>query len=256
MEAPARGPGFPPPVGGTMTARVLFTQFIHRLLSRRSALALVLTAALVSAVPASAAEIQDAVQEGNIAKVRELLKNDPKLASDASEYDARGFKTLRTPLHYAAYTGNTEMIELLLDYHADVNAKDMSGVTPLHLAAAEGHPEAVRLLLAAKADPNARDSKIEATPLLLATASGFRETVAILLDSKANVNAQDHVGMSALAVACGRGYKPIVIILLDHKANVNIRDKTGLTPLQLAHGAGHKDIEALLKQHGASDAVN
>ena len=39
-----------------------------------------------------------------------------------------------TPLHYAAYSSQKEVAELLIDKGADVNAKDKNGKTPLDWA--------------------------------------------------------------------------------------------------------------------------
>lgn len=39
-----------------------------------------------------------------------------------------------TPLHYAANSGHTEVVELLCDYNASVKETNQEGRTPLHLA--------------------------------------------------------------------------------------------------------------------------
>lgn len=56
-----------------------------------------------------------------------LLKHDQRLALARNSH-------LRTPLHYAAMTGNVECIEALLEAHADANCTDINGKTPLHYA--------------------------------------------------------------------------------------------------------------------------
>ena len=58
------------------------------------------------------------------------------------------YEDCRTPLHLAAFTGRTEVVRLLLERGADVNAKnEKGGETPLHNAAMNGHAEAAVLLL-------------------------------------------------------------------------------------------------------------
>jgi uncharacterized protein len=53
-----------------------------------------------------------------------------------------------TPLMLVARTGNLDAIRLLLDHHADVNAKDkLRGTTALMWATEQSHPEAVKLLI-------------------------------------------------------------------------------------------------------------
>jgi len=69
------------------------------------------------------------------------------------------------PLHEAAVRGENEIAKLLIEAHADVNARGgKNDVTPLHSAAAGGHLEMIKLLLAAGADPSARDGSMDATP--------------------------------------------------------------------------------------------
>ena len=56
------------------------------------------------------------------------------------------------PLHYAATGGHLEILNLLLEEHAFVDAESPNGTTPLMMAAHYGSPAAVKLLLEAGAD--------------------------------------------------------------------------------------------------------
>jgi len=58
-----------------------------------------------------------------------------------------------TPLHYAATHGHLEIMNLLLEQHAYVDAESPNGTTPLMMAAMYGTPSAVKLLLESGADP-------------------------------------------------------------------------------------------------------
>lgn len=58
-----------------------------------------------------------------------------------------------TPLHYAATHGHLQIMNLLLEEHAYVDAESPNGTTPLMMAAMYGTPSAVKLLLEAGADP-------------------------------------------------------------------------------------------------------
>lgn len=66
----------------------------------------------------------------------------------------------RTPLHYAAATGNLSDVRRMIEDGLDVNASDTAGWTPLHFAAA-AQPEAhdvVADLLAAGAAVDGTDA--------------------------------------------------------------------------------------------------
>ena len=61
-------------------------------------------------------------------------------------------KTGWTPLHYAATNGHLEIMSLLLENHAYIDAESPNGTTPLMMAAQYGSAAAVTLLLEAGAD--------------------------------------------------------------------------------------------------------
>ena len=59
-----------------------------------------------------------------------------------------------TVLHVASRNDNPEIVDLLVKYKADVNARDGEGYTPLHLAAIHGNIQVVQRLAEVKADFN------------------------------------------------------------------------------------------------------
>ena len=68
-----------------------------------------------------------------------------------------------TALHYAAASNSTDIINLLLERHAAINAPSPSGLTPLMLAAREGQEAAVKLLLERGADATLKDGAYHQT---------------------------------------------------------------------------------------------
>jgi ankyrin repeat protein len=77
---------------------------------------------------------------GSAAMIEKLLK----AGGDPNQLGPEG----ETPLMLVARTGNLEALRLLLDHHADVNAKDkLRGTTALMWATEQSHPEAVKLLV-------------------------------------------------------------------------------------------------------------
>ena len=122
--------------------------------------------------PEAGEEIDDAAQNGDMEKVKTLLKDNPDLVSSKDKWG-------RTPLHWAAFGGHKDVATLLLASKAEVNAKAIAGRTPLHLAAGRGHKDVVELLLACKADVNAKDNGGQ-TPLHLAAANGHKDVAELL----------------------------------------------------------------------------
>jgi ankyrin repeat protein len=73
--------------------------------------------------------------------------------------DADVNKTGWTPLHYAASGGHIEVIKLLLNHSAYIDAESPNQTTPLMMAAMYGSPQAVELLLAEGADASLKNQK-------------------------------------------------------------------------------------------------
>jgi predicted LPLAT superfamily acyltransferase len=160
-----------------------------------------------------------------------------------------------TSLMGAASSGLAETVEVvrvMLDHGADVNAKSKNDHTALMMAATGGKTNIVKVLLVAGADVNARDKR-GSTALMAAASLGYASTVEALLTAGADVNAQDQVGETALMKAAGGVRVPIVQILLASGADVNAKSKNGSTALTLAKRKGSAEVVKILKNAGATD---
>ena len=102
--------------------------------------------------------LESTILAGDIKQVRHSLES----GTDANQpiSDERG----GYPLHFAVNSG-VEIIQMLIDYGADMNVKDAKGRTPLHIVAT-GRPsiEKMELLIEHGADVNAVDDEGK-TPL-------------------------------------------------------------------------------------------
>ncbi|KAH0556821.1 hypothetical protein GP486_005389 [Trichoglossum hirsutum] len=153
----------------------------------------------------------------------------------------------RTCLHYASTYGQWDVVRLLLEHNADVNAKDNSRRTALHMAAQNGHTAVVQQLLEHKADINAKDTHDGGTALHMAVRYGHEAVVQLLIEHKANINVKDNWGRMALHMAAQGGHAAVVQQLLEHKADVNAKDNKGRTALYMAAQKGDEAVVRLLQ---------
>lgn len=189
-------------------------------------------------------EIHDAARNGDLVRVKALLKNNPDLVFSK---DTNGC----TPLLIALSTDHEDVAKWLLSSGADVNARDNRGETPLYFAAA-GSRDLVKLLLANKADVNAQDNNGD-TPLHEAAYTINKDTAELLIAHKADVNAKDNYGDTPLLMAAINDPTDVAELLLANKADVNARDKGGWTPLRLAASNDNNDMVKLLRRHGGHE---
>jgi Ankyrin repeats (3 copies)/Ankyrin repeats (many copies) len=141
------------------------------------------------------------------------------LYRNKSSVEPRGFADT-TPLHSAAYYGDLEMVQVLLECGVDVNVQNGNGHTPLVYASASGHrndDRVARLLIAHGADPNTR-SVTGFTSLHRASAGGRIEIVRLLIDHGANVEAKNDEGRTPLDFASGEQREEIIKLLSEHLA--------------------------------------
>lgn len=92
-----------------------------------------------------------AISSNNTGAVESLLKHKANPNFRDMGQDMRR----KTPLHIAARKNSVPLCTLLLQYHANVNAKDQNGTTPLMNAAYNQTNDVCRLLLKHEADVNA-----------------------------------------------------------------------------------------------------
>ena len=211
-------------------------------ISRATLAAIVLLLAgpsLGRAADGSVAPLVQAAHEGKTAIVRSLLLK-PGIDVNATEHDGT------TALHYAAQSGNLDMVKALITARASVNAKNRYGVAPIWLAATNGDSAVVEALLRAGADANTTRADSGETVLMIAAMAGHPAVLQRLLAYGADPNAMDAVrGQSALMWAAAEGHPDAARVLVDAGANLEGRSSTGISPLMFAIRAG--DIPTTLR---------
>ena len=120
----------------------------------------------------------------------------------------------RTPLHWAADGGDPDVVRLLLEAKANVNARDGRGQTALHIAE---KPDCGRVLLDAGALVDARDDH-EWTPLHYAS-TGCPVLTRMLLEAGADPEAVGDNGEMPLGLAGELDSEDCVLALLDGGAD-------------------------------------
>lgn len=189
-----------------------------------------------------------------------------------------------TLLHYAAWKGNSEAVRFLIQKNAQIDAKDrLLGNTPFIVAISEGHLDVVKLLADLTADLNARGKDDRAplhyavlkrdlmildflvsrgadpnvsdkkgwTPLHYAANRGQLKIVEHLLDKKVNINAGDRFGWKPIHHAASNGYLEVVRFLVDKSADINAEDEDGQTPFHHAAKKGQLRVLEFLFDRGA-----
>ena len=164
----------------------------------------------------------------------------------------------RTPLSLAAWYGDLEMVQILLDYKADANARGSDGWAPLHVVP-QGSSffgilqhgprmlgDVAQALLVHDADVNAW-LKNGWTPMHVAARYGAVEVIRALLVHGAKVGAKDDEGNTPLHMATRRAtieeHRKVEVVreLLVHGADVGAKDNTGRTPLHKAVDRYYRD---------------
>jgi hypothetical protein len=130
-------------------------------------------------VSGCAPALHSAAEDGDIDKVRTLLKE----GANVNETDSDGI----TALYMAALAGRTNIIRVLIDAGANVNIKTSWGDTALHKVAYNGSIENAKLLLDKGADINAA-GYYSKTPLVLAAEGYHADMIKLLISRGADLD--------------------------------------------------------------------
>lgn len=156
----------------------------------------------------------------------------------------------------AAQQGDVEQVRALLREGEDVNAAQGDGMTALHWAAYRGETEMVDVLIYAGANLEAKTRVADYTPLLIAARTGHGEVVEHLVEAGANALAETTTGVTALHFASAAGHVGSIRALVAAGADVEVRESSnGQTPLVFAADRGRVEAIRVLVELGADPNV-
>jgi ankyrin repeat protein len=176
-----------------------------------------------------------------------LEKNSPKPWPFNQEVDT----THRSPLTYAVYTKQKDLIALMIKKGADINTTDPGNWTPLQRAIAEGDKDMVSFLI--KNGASLTDTQGQGSPIHTALKHNRTDIAAYLLtkmktaDIDLNISSPDGIPLIHQAANTS---KSAVEILKNQGADLNVRDRSNYTTLQIAIMAGKTDVVQYLIAQG------
>lgn len=177
--------------------------------------AFLFVSALCNAAQADA--LMDAVRSNDTNKALQFIKS----KSDVNQKMSDG----TTPLHWAVYNGNQELVKRLLKAGAKVNVSNDYGSSPMSEAGVVADADILQLLI--KAGGDVESPTLEGQTVLMSVARTDRVDAAKLLIKKdAAVNAvEEWRGQTALMWAAAQSQPEMIKILLEAGASPNARSK-------------------------------
>ncbi|XP_063412561.1 death-associated protein kinase dapk-1-like [Mytilus trossulus] len=160
-----------------------------------------------------------------------------------------------TALHSAASTGNTEIVQLLIDNGIEINFQNKDGSTALHSAACTGNTESVQLLIANGIEINVQN-KDGSTALHKAACTGNTESVQLLIANGIEINVQNKDGSTALHSAASTGNTESVQLLIDNGIEINFQNKAGNTVLHVAAEQDPEMVKSLINNNSDPNIPN
>lgn len=177
--------------------------------------------------PLLAADCADEIKQINNALLADKKEEATRLISSASDINCKSDVITATPLVYATYFQQEDMVKLLIEKHADTNipTKD-NKIYPLYFAVMYNNINITKMLIEAGADVNIRNEEFGPTPLYFAVQYPYGDMSFIA------------AAENELSDVEGYYYSPLVTqSIKDAKAKFASRDIYGTVDLLIKNGA-------------------
>ncbi|BFZ25392.1 hypothetical protein BsWGS_28431 [Bradybaena similaris] len=159
----------------------------------------------------------------------------------------------KTPIAVALEVGNMEAAQLLLNTPKSCPVMvNSSGDSALHVAAKHGRDELINKIVNVHADINMRNFR-EQTPLYVAIQAGRFTTAAILITMGADLSGTDSNSVSLLHMAAASGSSDVIELLLARGMDPNLEDSFQNTPLHVAASKGGLYVQEHIAVPGLYD---
>ena len=161
----------------------------------------------------------------------------------------------QTALHRVALTVHADVVGLLIDAGADIEAKDDHEWSPLHMACEAGKIANVKMLVKAGAEVFVTNDDGD-TCLILATYHGHTDSVRYIVGLReVDLNHKGFNDLTALQNAVDKEHPDVVQLLIDAGADIETKDEEGQSPLHWASRSGSLAIVKMLVEAGAGVCV-
>ncbi|CAF0937616.1 unnamed protein product [Rotaria sordida] len=186
-------------------------------------------------------------------RIVELLLNKYKAIVDLATFDGSA------PLHVVCERGFTDIVQLLINSQANINAKMNDGTTSIMLACQNGHLSVVQILIST-GQCNLNIQRLDGiTPLFLVVQHGHETIFDYITENvdniKETIDLAREDGATPLFKACQKGYESLVQKLLKYKPNLELL-KNGESCLHAATMFNHAPIVRFLIDNGANPLLN
>lgn len=176
---------------------------------------IVLGIALTLSLPLQAQTLVELMEKQDFTAAEALIKS----GTDINRPSADG----TTPLHWAAYYGNVDLVRALLRAEADPATSNDYGSSPMGEAATAGNLDIIELLLDAGVDVESANPEGQ-TALMAVARTGNLAAAELLIDKGADIDAAEKWGgQTALMWAAARQQAAMVQLLIDKGAEVDKR---------------------------------